>query len=1033
MARCHAYRAMCYTITAARVDPNRVNRLHCQSNYVLGDLRTQGGNAVTDATSSSAEEAEGPTLATTRMEWPDWEIPDSQTSDGTVWQLARYVDPEATEVPIGAHLRGHWDGPKAAEARAAELYGLIVDRDIQYARDPWNPSRFGYAGNHPKQRVRTPAEVVQGVGSCLDLSLLFAGMAVAASIRPFVAVTLNAPTPHALVVLDLSEPLSRDQAKREEGPEHWLDEDGHGVWRPESKSGPSVPHGVPWWELSRSGWLIIDIACAARTGVKPADEFEAACLEKLPGCSAKSGVTWTLIDVEAAMDGQERYKPPARRASYPIHSYLPELPEFRQYPTRRDLISELGATVGSGSTRRLVLQGPGGRGKSLLAQRLAWAADNGCGWFLNATDAPTLRASLAAAEQAERGQWLEEGARAELPDSAEVTQLASAALARLKAAEVPWVVVLDNCDESPSEDLRAWCPQPHRPGQIVIMTTRNEAWASEPDDWTFRLVPALRAEDLQELHLPAALMGMAEDPLVAEPLAALAARGATVPETGRHTPQELVWTLILDALGSGSHAVRLSELLAWLPPEPTDIDAAPVGTDVLRRREAAEELVRLRFLTPVARPKELRAIWLEASEAASSQPRATEVTHQTRLVQMHRMLAEVIREKKRAEGSSAVLAVLARVLTSTWGRRAFIQSADNSALARLEGSELKGVAEAAADTRIRGLAWHGLGYVRERRGPVAQSETAFLLALEELNAAANPYEVAEAKIGLARIAFQKRGFDPAELRAAQASVQAARALLAQMAGTDARQLREQGNAMYWLIERKLAGKEKDPELRFSLLSRVGNELQRSYEQRLRIIRGANADVSEPLRLEDGIGPERAYYNLAGLYLGLAKARYDNAKVWWPTASPEKRMDLLAEVEKDLAAGSKVYREVADIRARRYMRMAHPHHAACINGNAIVALHQAVLLNQPEYMVDALRWVAAAVQERWQVASFSPDVADDQIISNDDVQKSVELSVKISVEGILAANKGATEQVDKVVSEALDELTNWTSYHVQASG
>ncbi len=239
--------------------------------------------------------------------------------------------------------------------------------------------------------------------------------------------------------------------------------------------------------------------------------------------------------------------------------------------------------------------------------------------------------------------------------------------------------------------------------------------------------------------------------------------------------------------------------------------------------------------------------------------------------------------------------------------------------------------------------------------------------------------------------------------------------------------------MYWLIERKLAGKEKDPELRLSRLSRVGDELRRSYKQRLRIIRGVSADVSKPLRLEDGIGPERAYYNLAGFYLGLAKARYDNAKPWWPTASPEKRGELLAEVEKELAAASDVYREVGDIRARRYMGMAHPHHAACIHGNALVALHRAVLLNRPEYIVDALRWVAAAVQERWQVASFSPNVADDQIISNGDVRKSVNFSLKISVAGMLAANKGATGQVDKAVSEALDELTNWISYHVQAAG
>lgn len=995
---------------------------------------------MTGANTASVRAPQDLTSAAKQEEWLDWEI-----SKHTVWQLARYVDPEAADVPLGAHLRSQWEGADAAEARAAELYGLVSGRDIQYAIDPWNPALFGSDDRSPKQRIRTPAEVLQGVGSCLDLSLLFAGLAMAANIRPFIALTLNARNPHVLVVLDISEPLtSMHPSKREEGPEHWLlDGDGHGVWRPEPSRESSVRQSVPWWQLSRSHWLAVDISCAARTGAAPPRGFEEACLSALPWASAESNVTWILIDVEAALDGQTRYLPPVGRARYPIHSYLPELPEFREYPTRRSLIQELGRTVESGAPGRLVLQGPGGRGKSLLAQRLAWAADNGCGWFLNATDVPTLRASLASAEQAEIGQWSEESARAERPDTTEVAQLAYAALARLNAADVPWVVVLDNCDESPTaEGLQALIPQPRRPGQIVIMTTRNEAWSEvlAPDNLAFWRVPTLEAEDLQELRLPKGLVSTAEDPLVAEPLAALASRGAAIPENGKHDPRELVWVLVRDMLGADSPAARLAELLAWLPPEPIDVDTAPVGADLRARREAALELVRLRFLAPLSQADgKLGSAPLNPSEAAPSPAGGNGTRPETGLVQMHRMFAAAIREKTSAYGDLAVLDVLADVLTSPWGRRAFVESADRTALLRLERGELERVAGSAANGRVTGLAWHGLGYIRERRGPVAESERAFRAALHHLDPATNPYEVAEAEIGLARIAFQAPRLDRDKLREAQARIGPARELLNGVAGTDARQLQEQGNALFWLIERKLVGNEKDPERRFSLLSGVSDELWRSYEQRLRIIRGRpehTAVTREPPLFEDGLGPERAYYNLAGVYLGLAKARYDSAAAWWPSAGLKQRRALLTEVAEDLAATSKIYREVADLRARRYRNTPHPHHAACIHGNALVAYHRAVLLNEPEYLVEAAHWVAAGLQERWQVAFFSPDVPNERIISNDDVRKSLDLLSKVSIAGSMAAKRGAGEQVGNalgVVSEALTELVNWNSYHSVAAG
>jgi len=998
-----------------------------------------GGIAVTEGFNMPVDDYGNQTDPADRGEWPDWEI-----SDQTAWQLARYVNPEATEVPLGAHLRGHWEivgdaGTRGKAARAEELYRLLFERDIQYSRDPWNPVRFREDRKSWKQRVRTPAEVLQGVGSCLDLSLLFAGMAMAAGIRPLIALTLDAPTPHALVVLDLVNPLGMDPAKREEGPEYWQqDVNGHGIWRPETAGDEPAHRRAPWWELNSSHWLVVDISLVCRSGVKPPQGFKAACLPELPWAADGADFTWTLLDVEAALEGQARYVPPTKRARYPIHSYLPELSGFRDYPTRRGLVRELGQVVTGGKPGRLALQGPGGRGKSLLAQRLAWSADNGCGWFLNAADAATLRASLAAAEQAERGQQPEEGANAEQLGPAEIQQLAFAALARLSNATVPWVVVLDNCDEHPSDAaLRALIPQPHLPGQVVILTTREESWATAAGGWAYKPVPALGLDDLRELGLPEELSDTAADPLVAEPLAALLKRGTSLPVSGQPDSRALTWMLVRNAVGHESVAARLAELLAWLPPEPVDVDTAPVGTDLGSRRDAAEQLVRLRFLAPVSGHGERPAPG-EMREVRSQGHSESVGVQQPRLVQLHRMFADTIRVEQRALGNAAVLKVLTEVLTSVWGRQAFITAADSRVLAKLEDTELEQAAEAAPNSKTTGLAWHGLGHIRERRGPVNKSGPAFEKALTSLESNANPYEVAEAQIGLARIVYQAKDFDQKKLRAAQASIEPVGVLLATVKGKDAQQMAEQGNALYWLIERKIAGREKDPARKLGWLALVGAKLRQSYEQRLRIIRGGDADVSRETapRLEDGIGPERAYFNLAGLNVSLAKARFDDATAsWWPTASPERRAALLDEVSNDLDVASKVYREVADLRERRYLGSPHPHHAACIHGNGIVAYHQAVLLHRPDYLVEAVRWVQAGLLERWQVATFTPGLKEDRIVADNDVRKSLDLLMKISVAGAMSAQGATGQQVGNalgVVSEAMAELVNWNGYHELAA-
>lgn len=358
-------------------------------------------------------------------DWPDWEL-----SWAAVHRLARYVDPESTAVPFGTHLRGSWRGPAEGRRHAVELCQLVFDRRINHAADPFAPHRDG---SPPLQRIRTPHEVVGGVASCLDVSLLFAGMAIAADIRPLLGVTLDTVPGHALVVLDLSAPLSElYDGGAGEGPGGWQRTDDAGVWLPDRDW-----HGDAWWRPDGSRWLVVDVDLLTRR-VTATDQHDVATALRTELPVDDVAMTWALVDVVAAQRPAGPHTPPPGLVHFPIHMRLPELTEFRHYPSRTALSSP--DLLRDGGI--LVLHGPGGRGKSTLAQRLAWQADNGCGWFLNATDAPTLKASLAAAELAERGEHEELGERAERLAAQEIEQLVLSQAERHSGAAVQRLVLL---------------------------------------------------------------------------------------------------------------------------------------------------------------------------------------------------------------------------------------------------------------------------------------------------------------------------------------------------------------------------------------------------------------------------------------------------------------------------------------------------------------------------------------------------------------------------------------------------------------
>lgn len=918
-------------------------------------------------------------------DWPDWAV-----SPANVQELARYVDPESRVMPIGAHLRGSWQNSDEGRKRAEELCRLLFERRINHAADPFGDTRSGTDITTRMQRVRTPAEVHAGVGTCLDVSLLFAGMAIAADLRPLLGVTLDTNPAHALVVLDLDRPLSATDEF--EGPGGW--DEGTNVWLPESE--PRDRDSDWWRRLDGERWLIVDVDLLTRQGTRFGDEHDdfqtalrMAYRTNLP--VAEWSASWRLVDVAPAQRSECRYTPPEGAVHYPIHMRLGELTEFRDYPSRAalsspDLLREGGI---------LVLHGPGGRGKSMLAQRLAWQADNGCGWLINATDVPTLKASLARAELAERGEQQEVGERAERLDPTEIEQLARDALDRLSASELPWVVVLDNCDLHPEHPaLAPIVPRPGHPRQVVIVTTRDDRWSMLDGILPPVEVPPLQPRDFTRLRLPEELSAVAPDPLIVEPLTVLHREGSTAGTDP--TPQHMIWRLVREALEDHPEAIKLARLLAWAPPDPLDVTDAPVPAGT------AKLLADLRFA---------------ATSSDTEHDDVTEPRQRTSLVRLHRLFAEAVRDQTWTDEPAIAAGTIRTVLTGEWGRRVLLDSSDQTALRRLEQGEAERAASASVDPAATGLIWYGLGHVRERRGPVKDSGPYFAAALKRLDPSKWPYEYAEALVGQSRITYQNDKSDGDQLVAAQEGVQQARQLLESVSGSDARQLHEQANALHWLIRRKLLTKTENDQL-VEDLAEVLRELELSLERRLRL---AGRPEDRPLippypTFADGLGPERAYYNLAGTYVQLAKARFERA-----AGVPDD------DVTSALDTAEAVYRRVADLRRRRYRSRFHPHHAACVHGRAIVEYHRMAMLGQTDRVSEACRLVAASLEARWEVASWTPGITPERVARDGDVGKSFELLGKIAIAALSMAGGPPSRWIREPIAHlagALGELAGW---------
>lgn len=930
--------------------------------------------------------------------WPVWVCTKSQFSE-----LVRFISPTAA---VELNLIPPESGPRAAaDERAAELYESLRDRHVRYAQRP-GLAATADAGLGAR-KIRPPAEAVRGPATRLDVALVFAAMALQSGLRTFLALDEGTPD-QPLVVIDLRatpEKTARVPPGFAESPH----ETGVFVYGPDL-----VP---PDRLTSKRGWLVIDPAKATTMvrhgGTSFADASGDSVLAEWAGGNSPESREWYLLDVDnirranvpdeslAPGDGtalpriaKPPHEPPRGLALPTIFSYLPPYPDFVEYPTRIDLVEKVEEVIlPGGPPTTVVLHGPSGVGKSMIAQYVAATADFGYGWILNAADAPTLRKSLARAQAAELADL------ADLDDAEAVRALASEALRRLNKSDAPWVVVLENCDEPPdAPGLRNLMPAPHRNGQFLIVTTAADD--SEPDfdgqrwpdyaqqaAWKYFSVPALGHADLEKLKIPDTLGQLVGGrPLVAQVIAAVQAQhfGVSLPVQAISGP-DIAWELAISALRDEPTAIELARVLAWCPAEPV-----PIATleNLTGRTLAVQPLADLRFVN------------------------LTEVSG-LQAVQIHRLFSDAVRRQTWRHYPAAAQAAVVALLTAETGRKLFIDAADSKTLRLLDDEDTARAAEQ-LEAGVRGLLWHGLATIWDQRGPVLSSKSPFELAYELLDPAEHLYEYAETAIGLARVAYQSAGRSPGAAKTVEDKSSAAQAVLVGRTDERSRWLIERAKAFPLLMERrglrKLTG-----EARQASSLQVIEKLWLSYEQRLRIAYGLpdGAPVERrPPTAELGSDVDRAYYNLSGAYVSLSQT--------YPTGS--------RKLEECLEDADRIYTDCRQLREERYGGRAHPHVAACINGQAIVAYYQALRLPQPGRAADAVRLAHLALTQRQEVASGLAGGDEAATFGDVDARKSTVLLAKAAYLALILGYPDPSDGENAARDEFKEAIKEFQSSH-----
>lgn len=709
--------------------------------------------------------------------------------------LARFAS-TACLAPVGLSQHDQTDrlmgqGPAAV---ARDLFTQVAGRRWAYNLAPW------HAGQG--QLIRDATAIDRGSGTCLDIALLFAAMAKQAHLRPYLAIArrdVGTRPDHAFVIVDTSARA-------------W-DDEGTTLWSHGDLPALEVSLDKTWARFDTGlatipdRWLALDVTEAlwGSSRSRDFDHAQAVANEYLTGYSYEF---IDLVDVvQAHRTGAEELEPPNAADRATIYRHIPQVKGVRPLPSRQPLIDAMSRESGIS-----ILVGTPGSGKSATALQAALGAASGAGWVLDASDAGTLRVSLAEAAMEALGQD---------PtglDGNEITAYAANALERLHEASTRWVVVLDNADDEP-DTYRQLMPRPGE-RQLVVITTTNQAWRTwaQLHGGVVHELPPLDETERREW-----LGGQeVEVPPVSPLELSLASRLVQhVPLPDDCALPHLVKSAMAELDDDGR---RLAQAYAWLPP--VAIPPAAV-VDALATTAPSESA----SLYQLGLVEERDSGWV-----------------------MHRQVRAALRDELAGEPATIFVSLMTSPSTSP-----FFQT--SSSMGDLAEIHHMVIGSGLPDSDVAAVLF-ALGTSQERKNTKA-SAAWFEAALDRMGE--EPQSAAEA----VRRAGALQGIARARLRA-RTQISDARTLISEVDTLaskwpddhDMMVAQSRAQAMIGLLDRQLAEEVKDRDARRALMREALDRIEASARRRAELVDPDSPDI------------DRSLFNIPGTLLGLAKDEDD---------------------------------------------------------------------------------------------------------------------------------------------------------------
>lgn len=826
-------------------------------------------------------------------QWPLWRAPKHVGKDPSGYGgIASFVTPQVLETLFFRagqkaliKARTGRSGADLDQLVVEHLWDGLVQRELVYAEPPWHPAEG--------QRIRDAEWLLRGTdrgsGTCVDLSLLFAGACLNEGLDSYLLMLRGDDSAHVAVAVRLGFPAAKSEAAaRERKADPWL---------PDPVAETSVPGVLAISDrtglaeiAAAERLLLIDVTVATSDGQHNSlAEAETAAWAEL--AKPKYHLAH-LVDIAVRQYGcdDEQLELPLRRGALRTRIAPHKLASI---PYRAHAEAREGLRSGGG---RVVVRGPQGVGKSTLARDIALHADHGYGWFLNASSNVAFQTALAEAELSERGETPRE---LEAPDR---EALARDALDRLRRSGDSWVIVLDNAnagaepfDEAPAVIDRLPAP---KPGQLIIATSTagQKQWPA----WTVVELPTVAADELAEHGDGLAARLSAGRPLLmtaftslftADPWARDNLPNSSLPEGTRldddaaaRRAADEYWAAAHESLRRHAHpegtdpdgaaAIACAERLAWLPPdriEPAASGAPAAVTEVLTERGLLSQ---------------------------SAAPGA---------YAMHRLFGEAIRKAAGDRTEAVVRTLLAAPST----RRTLLQHGD---------ADVTGQLAAALGSTSDGLALWALGAIQEVYQAKASAGT-FARAAERLDVT-DPEQaraLADCLHAAGRVVNQKKKEDSGREEVAEAIAGMYRAIGMRPA-EDVVEIAKH-LALLALLRQRAVRYMTDPAAKLAELRAVMQAYEDSWQLRLKELGEADPLV------------DRAYYNRAGVRITLAKE------------DPANAVEYLKEAEQ-------VYRATAAFR-KRYYNGPNPITAAAVNGIGIAGFYGVLygVVTEPDAVLE----------------------------------------------------------------------------------